>query len=69
LIAGGMDWNNASGSKLLPLLDQAIHPTVESSLTDEKITSSPIVAPNVNRRTSTFFSMFDFSEEMLLIGS
>jgi transcriptional regulator with XRE-family HTH domain len=30
IIAGGMDWDNASDSKLLPLLDQAIHLTVEN---------------------------------------
>lgn len=30
IIAGGMDWNNASDSKLISLLDQAIHLTLEN---------------------------------------
>lgn len=30
IIAGGMDWSNASDSRLLPLLDQALHLTVEN---------------------------------------
>jgi len=30
IIAGGMDWHNASDSKLLPLIEEAIHLTVEN---------------------------------------